>query len=124
MSAMSGHLHRGSRGQQSRDEPCIDTPGLKLRVRQRRRMKREIAGDPVQTSRSNRALQSHEGCSTIGPVSDDLCHERVVERGHARARLDVSIDANTLACRPHYLTHYARTRTEVVSRILGVDTAL
>src|SRR6185312_15321622 len=43
---------------------------------------------------------------------------------HARARLDVSIDANTLACRPHYLTHYARTRTEVVSRILGVDTAL
>src|SRR6185437_3218637 len=73
---------------------------------------------------SNRALQSHEGCSTIGPVSDDLCHERVVERGHARARLDVSIDANTLACRPHHLTHYARTGTEVVSRILRVDTAL
>src|SRR5580698_3254954 len=56
-------------------------------------------------------------------MSDDLGHERIIERRNARAGRDMRVHSNPLSDRPTRLPHESRARTKVVSRILGIDPA-
>src|SRR5215469_16563540 len=57
-------------------------------------------------------------------MSNDLGHQRVIERRNLSAGINVSVDPNSFAGWPDRGANRTRSRTKVIDWILGIDPAL
>src|SRR5690349_9836778 len=119
--------HRGTRrtlAQQAREITGVDAAGHELRIAEDLGVQPEVGGDAVDARDGDGGAQPRQRLRAVAAVRDDLAEQRVVERRHRGAGIDVRIDADTLAVGPAYRAHRARARREIARGILGIDAAL
>src|SRR6202050_1377247 len=95
-------------------EARIDAPRLKFRIREQHGMKGQISFHSNDAKRRDRGTQSSQRGIAIRSMRDNLAKQGIIERGHARARSNVRVDANSLTARPDRRLRQARTGGEVV----------
>ena len=97
----------------ARDIAGIHTAGGEFRIGQHAGMEREIRGHAFDARVCDRAAQALQRLGAIDTVRDDLAQQRIVERRHARAGLDVRIDPHARARRPARLADQSRAGREI-----------
>ena len=75
-------------------------PATNSAIRQHLGVQREIGRDALDAGHRDGGAQPRQRLRAIAAVRDDLAEQRIVERRHARAGLDMRIDADALALRP------------------------
>ena len=117
------------------DESGVEITGGEARMREQRRLERDIARDAADHETVERLTHARDRLVTVPTVHDELGDHRVIVHGDLAALVDAGIDAYA-ATRRHRLRgfHVLRRRPvlhqaagrgqEVAERIFGVDAAL
>src|SRR5579863_9701548 len=110
--------------QQARHIAGVHTAALELRVGEQPRMKAEVGRDALDARAGQGLPHALERGAAVRAESNDLAEQRVVVGRHARAGLNVRIDADAGTCGPVRRAHGAGAGLEIARRILGIDAAL
>src|SRR4051812_11658125 len=120
------HLHfaPSARLEVAREITGVDATSLEFRIVQHSRVERQVSCDANDAGCADRGAQFRQRRESIRRVSDDLGHQRIIERWHARAGNDVSVHADALSGRPHCLAHETWAWAKVMRGIFSIDAAL